>query len=903
MKKIIVEHFVNATIMHRKKVIAIFVVLCLLSLLFLLFFLKIDLSFMGIAGKNIDEVKSFNSVIKEFNVSGTTTVILQPVKTRIDRIDKLKNDIIDIIGKNIVNQYTKEIIDIIRSDIDKKRKNILDNDEYLEFSYLILRSISQNVCESVLNELGIFSRKEIRMISDKNADKEKVLRKLDLMTKSDIINIMKLSDDLSNKEKSVLINNLIENIRIDSTVDIIRSIKINNKSVLKNIDDIKNDINIELEKFSDYAHIVADRIKTELISDRTSSLTDETMKDIINGVFYYDDFSFSKDKQMFMIMISSSKNIDELISSMNFAFSVDNVLNELKEEYSEIKIGRTGYAVIQRDQESKLLDNFWLLTLITMFGILIIFFIGLRRLVYPVISMIPLLIGILIMFGISSLILEEINLLSLMTPIILFGLSIDYSIHLGSRYGEVRGELGDKASQAEVLRKTYDSIGMGLFIASLTTIFAFMSFFISSIGGFVTFGIMSTIGILTSFLSMMYLLPIFITWRERKYNNAIFNFLNTKKFPKLGKFSNSKGSAVITGMIVLLSLSSVFTMDRLELETNALLINPEGVESLQLSRELEKKFDYSDMHSYFILDSYDKLGEFRRLLLSRNEDGSLKYVTINHDLVMDARRSVRSLEKIGWDRDIDTLDKYIDEYESTTGFSGASNENIAQLYDFIIRNFANLDKEKYLVTLPPSGYVWNTEFLNRHIKEIEDIENNFNTEGSGLVEVWNFILTNMISDLALSSLIAFGLVILILIIALRSIRGTIICVLSLFLSVIATLSVMAIIGMKFNVVNIVAFPLIIGLGIDYSVHIFYRIVNEEKCDIENAISSTGKAVLFTTLTTLTAFGSFVFSVHPGFADFGILVSIGIALAFMNSLFVIPNLVKIFYRKGVSKCGQ
>jgi hypothetical protein len=104
-------------------------------------------------------------------------------------------------------------------------------------------------------------------------------------------------------------------------------------------------------------------------------------------------------------------------------------------------------------------------------------------------------------------------------------------------------------------------------------------------------------------------------------------------------------------------------------------------------------------------------------------------------------------------------------------------------------------------------------------------------------------------------------------------------------------------GSKLSFFNIPALPLILGLGIDYSIHIYYR-MRESGMNIVKVISSTGKAVLLTTLTTLAAFGSMAMSAHPGLQILGRITSLGLVLAFLSSIFIVPTLVKLFYPKQI-----
>jgi predicted RND superfamily exporter protein len=110
---------------------------------------------------------------------------------------------------------------------------------------------------------------------------------------------------------------------------------------------------------------------------------------------------------------------------------------------------------------------------------------------------------------------------------------------------------------------------------------------------------------------------------------------------------------------------------------------------------------------------------------------------------------------------------------------------------------------------------------------------------------------------------------------------------------------MAVLDIKFNLNNIMAFPLILGIGIDDGVHILHRYIEEGKRSIDRVIKYTGRAVLLTSLTTIIAFGVMAFGSRRGIASFGLLIAIGVGCCFFTSVFVLPAIITLyekFFRK-------
>ena len=89
---------------------------------------------------------------------------------------------------------------------------------------------------------------------------------------------------------------------------------------------------------------------------------------------------------------------------------------------------------------------------------------------------------------------------------------------------------------------------------------------------------------------------------------------------------------------------------------------------------------------------------------------------------------------------------------------------------------------------------------------------------------------------------------------------------------------------------ILALPLIIGIGIDDGVHLIHRYHYEGKDAIFTVFSSTGKAIIITSLTTMLAFGSLIFAIYRGFGSLGSALFLGVGTCLLASLFILPALL-------------
>jgi predicted RND superfamily exporter protein len=100
---------------------------------------------------------------------------------------------------------------------------------------------------------------------------------------------------------------------------------------------------------------------------------------------------------------------------------------------------------------------------------------------------------------------------------------------------------------------------------------------------------------------------------------------------------------------------------------------------------------------------------------------------------------------------------------------------------------------------------------------------------------------------------------------------------------------MVVLGIEFTVVEVAVLPLVVGLGIDYSVHISRRYQEELKKNkdvslaLSESVKKVGSALSLAVLTTIIAFFSNIFSEIGPIRNFGILVGLGIFYAFFLTL--------------------
>ncbi len=119
----------------------------------------------------------------------------------------------------------------------------------------------------------------------------------------------------------------------------------------------------------------------------------------------------------------------------------------------------------------------------------------------------------------------------------------------------------------------------------------------------------------------------------------------------------------------------------------------------------------------------------------------------------------------------------------------------------------------------------------------------------------------------------------------RSAAGAVFATIPVLLTLVWTLAALAILGQRLNLINVVFFPMIVGIGVDDAVHLLVHYKRGAR--VSDAIAESGRAILLTSLTTGVGFGSLALARTEALSSVGFLAGIGIAFAFVASVTFLP----------------
>ncbi len=193
----------------------------------------------------------------------------------------------------------------------------------------------------------------------------------------------------------------------------------------------------------------------------------------------------------------------------------------------------------------------------------------------------------------------------------------------------------------------------------------------------------------------------------------------------------------------------------------------------------------------------------------------------------------------------------------------------------------------YRIEVMPKNDIGEIDKLRHFVSQVRMIAPNATGAPVFTLEAGNAVIDAFIDAFA----IAFVLILLLLLLLLRSLVDTLLILLPLLLAALLTTAGTIALGIPFNFANVIALPLLLGIGVDNGIHMVQRFrhmqSSSQNTHYDLLHSSTSKAVVLSALTTICSFGALSFSPHQGTADMGQLLMLGVIIILICTLLVLP----------------
>jgi uncharacterized protein len=528
--------------------------------------------------------------------------------------------------------------------------------------------------------------------------------------------------------------------------------------------------------------------------------------------------------------------------------------------------------------------------LIIMLVMLFVFLRDIRGVLLPFSVVI---LSIIFSMGLLPLIGWKMSIITLLLPIMLIAIANNYGIHLIAKYQEINWSDGS-ISNEKLAEKIFSNLKIPIFLTGITTVAGFLSLLTHQMVPARQLGIICAIGIAFALAISLLFIPAVLSFLKK--SNVTRSRKNGKKrmldrwLEKIAGFIAAKPMRVliITTCIVLVSGAGIFL---LKVDTDIEKFFPAKHPVRKSSEMINRIFGGSQNLAVLINgDIMDpaimkRIDDYTEDLKDFPGVGNVMSIS---SVIREISKAMNNPGDKFYDAVPDNRDA-IAQYLLLYSMDG-NPEDLEKLIDF------NYENAQIMIRINDGSNATINNVIDE-IHKLTDGDSNVKSIGGyGYVtaQLANLVVRGQVSSLLVSLIICA----LILAIAFRSVSAGLISSIPLMVSLIFLFGLMGYFGIYLDVATALLSSIMIGVGIDYTIHFLWRYKQERLQGLAapeavvKTLTTTGRGITFNALSVIIGFCALPFSSFSPIRFFGFLVIISIFTCLVGALVIVPSLVLV-----------
>jgi len=534
------------------------------------------------------------------------------------------------------------------------------------------------------------------------------------------------------------------------------------------------------------------------------------------------------------------------------------------------------------------------------FIMLVFLFICFRQLRGVLLPFLVVIMAVLFTLGWIPLLGWKIHVLTVILPIFLIAVANDYGIHLIAKYQEENTQ-GNPYSKKDLAKSIFTSLSRPVLLTGLTTMAGMLCLLGHAIVPAKQLGILAAIGIVFALTASLLFIPSIISLLPKSKPVSASRHKRQHKRPILehllmffGNLVSHRPKSVIVVSILFALVSSVGILF-VVVDTNPKGYFPKEHPIVYATDLIDNNLGGSQNISVVFQGDIKeprimhKIDSLERTLGEWLEVGNTTSIA---RVVRQMSRALNDPDEKWYNRIPDTRNA-VAQYFELYAMSGEA-EDFEKLVDF--------PYEHALVTARLN--TTSTAKLNDVVRRVDDIVRN-DTDVL-LVGGFGVVLADLaklvVNGQVLSLIMATVIVALLLVLLFRSLIAGLIAAIPLGLSIIILFGLMGFFNIELNVATAMLSSIMIGVGIDYTIHFLWRYREERQNGltpveaVKKTLTTTGRGIIFNAFSVIIGFAALLFSGFFPVKFFGFLVIVSIFACLVGALVLIPSLCLAFRPK-------
>ncbi|MEY4193818.1 MAG: hypothetical protein RLZZ226_186, partial [Pseudomonadota bacterium] len=655
------------------------------------------------------------------------------------------------------------------------------------------------------------------------------------------------------------------------------------------------------------------------------------------------------------LLIKPLLNYSDLTPAESVITALDGIIAGIRQgDLADVTGRKTGELVLEYEEMQTISAGVSVAGFVSLGAVCLTLWYAYRSFRLMLATFVSLSLGLIFSLGFATVAIGQLNLISIGFAVLFIGMGDAYSSHFCLRFRELR--LRGQTTRA-ALRETLASTGSSLILCTLTAAIGLYAYIPTRYSGVAELGIIAGTSLFIALGTTFTILPALMKVMPIEVNPRT----EGRTIPFILTDWPIRHARIVQGLTLILTLAAAFSLRYVTVDFNPINLRDPETDSVKTYKYLLKSQDTSPLTLSSIVGNEQALAErkarFEALptvdkvmtlfdLIPDNQDEKLSVLS---DLSLIMGSSLNPLPTVPaaggarWedliqfreallkrrqrqdDGSLATLNQALDDF---TRYSQAfTPEQRQSLLDTLQHSLlANLPRSfnrlvqglqaqpVSLETLPPD---WVERWKSRQglyrlqvypARDLDDLDNlrqfirsaqDIDPDVTDVPVTYYESMKEVITAFQQAFAIAFVATAALLLLFLRNLRDTLLILLPLVLGSLFTAACIALLGISFNFANIIALPLLFGLGVDNGIHIAHRLHYLTPNDRNLLGASEAQGVFYGALTTIFSFSSLAFTRHQGTASMGILLAIGLLLTLFCSLVVLPAFSTLGRRQALT----
>jgi len=629
-----------------------------------------------------------------------------------------------------------------------------------------------------------------------------------------------------------------------------------------------------------------------LEDDDTEDDTADELEKLMDQYRELPEYHRTPESTMFGMIVNISQGLSDMSATAEIYAGMRGIADTI-EENSGVTISIGGSLRTRVEELAVIMSDVQRTGVVAVVAILLTLALSFRSVKILPVVVYPIAAGLLWAFAFVPAMVGDLNTITSFLLMVLFGMGVDYSIHLTKRF---RHELLVRPPE-EALIETFVSTGRSVATSGVTTSFGLMILAISDFRGFYDFGLIGGISIFVVTLAMIFVMPATLILGHR------LGLVGAKKprIPSRHLAIPPRWAAAILAVLVLGSAAASARWLEFDYDFANFSANLDELDAIKAKQDDVYPIFFGPSAIY-VADDLDTLDDALALIDESRErpDNVIRSLSSVRDFAPSRAEGERRKAYIAdiqemlsgrWVRRIPDPDR-IRLIEDVLAFEVPEQlSRTRDIPDVIAERMVARDGSgAYVLGLHASGNGKDGRITMQFTGQLYDIDMPAGIRGpTGDKPVLAEILWLVTSEAPLIVVLTFLGIFILVVIDRRDVNQAAWVLVPLVASLLLTFGAVIAIGWKLNFFNMVVLPTLLGLGVDHGIH-FYRRWRELDQNTAATQLELFEPITVATLTTIMGYAGMAFAHHPGLRSIGNLAVVGLVCTWLTATVLLPGLL-------------